>query len=399
MSYDLAPGIPIGFDIGGEADFRPPTALAASLAAIDSTMTPSTEYRWQLIAAKCRALMAGYDARWSYGPYLPVAVEQVVTSELYNPETNRRSRTFTVAGKLDLTARRGERVVLIDHKTTSDDISDPNSPYWRQLVVESQPSHYMLLEWLNGRKVDEAVWDVVRKPGISPKKLSKAELQSAAITKTYQGVRIYQASVDALSKDPDGRETLEMYEVRLVNDCTKERPEWYFQRRAVPRLDAEVREHAGELWDHGQDILQARNTERHPRNSGACLLYGSPCAFLGICSGHDTPDSNNWKKKTWMHAELPVLDGDGREVLTNSRIRSFQTCRRKHYFEYELGIERLDEEERETLFFGNLWHEAQAAYWKFLINQGEQHHVSSSDAAPATEVGITATTNETPFTF
>jgi CRISPR/Cas system-associated exonuclease Cas4 (RecB family) len=65
--------------------------------------------------------------------------------------------------------------------------------------------------------------------------------------------------------------------------------------------------------------------------------------------------------------ELPGIEGDGRNVLTNSRIRCFQTCRRKHFYEYELGVERQDEEEREALYFGNLWHAALEAW--FLASQ------------------------------
>ena len=96
------------------------------------------------------------------------------------------------------------------------------------------------------------------------------------------------------------------------------------------------------------------------------MNYGSPCVYLGICSGYDTPDSEKWQRKGNVHVELPTLQGDGRDVLTNSRIRCFQTCRRKHYYQYELGIERIDEEEREALYFGNCWHTAQEAYFNAL---------------------------------
>jgi CRISPR/Cas system-associated exonuclease Cas4 (RecB family) len=45
-----------------------------------------------------------------------------------------------------------------------------------------------------------------------------------------------------------------------------------------------------------------------------------------------------------------------KELLTNSRVRTFQTCKRKHYFEYELAVSRVNEEERESLFFGTMLH-------------------------------------------
>jgi hypothetical protein len=309
-----------------------------------------------LIAAKCIALMRGYAYRWRDSPFLIDEVETVVVGDLYNIGTEAKSRTFRSGGKLDVRARERvtERRVLIDHKTCSQDIADPNAPYWRQLSIEGQVSHYMLLLWQQGLNVDYGLWDVLRKPSIAPKLLAKKDKLEVLATASY-----YQdpLSRDELSEFEAGdRETLPMYTSRLAYDCMHERPEWYLQRRQVPRLDNEIAEYAEELWGHSQDIILARRVNRHPRNSGACMNYGSPCKFLGICSGHDTPDSANWQVKAQVHVELPTLDGDGRDVLTNSRIRTFQTCRRKHFYQYELGIEKNDEEEREALWFGTLYH-------------------------------------------
>lgn len=326
-----------------------------------------------LIAAKCLGLLTGYAARWQNSPYRIDDVEAVITSDLYNAETEHKSRTFTVAGKIDVRATEintGARVIF-DHKTTSQDISDPDSTFWRQLVIEGQVSHYMLLEWLNGHKVDYAIWDVVRKPGISPKLLSKKDCETVIRFGTFYGTDLARQDRDELAAT--GRETLNMYAARLAVDCIAERPEWYFQRRSIPRLDTEIREYAAELWDHSQEIILARRHNRHPRNSGACMTYNSPCQFLGICSGYDTPDSDKWTRKAWVHPELPILDGDGKEVLTNSRIRTFQTCRRKHQLQYEIGIERIDEEEKEALFFGTLWHSALEQFFLALKSQQERN--------------------------
>jgi hypothetical protein len=359
--------------------------VAAALAALDSLQS-FTESQ-ALVLAKCRALIYGYDARWQNSPYAIESAEEVVTAELWNPETNRRSRSFTLAGKIDVNAFHGERRVLIDHKTTSEDISDPNSTYWRQLAIEGQAAHYMLMQWLNGAKVDDAVWDVMRKPETRPKKVeSKIDRAQILRESTYFGVRLSYDSLRHL-RETD-RESYEMYEARLRWDCTENRPEWYFQRRSVPRLDAQLREWAGDLWGHSQDLLIARREGRWPKNSGACMTYGRPCKFLGLCSGYDTPESDRWRRKKWMHAELPVVEGqDGRDVLTMSRIRTFQTCRQKHYLEYELGIERTDEDEAEALYFGNCWHLALEAYF---LNQKEQQQNGNATDSPENGFGAVA---------
>jgi hypothetical protein len=363
--------------------------LQQAIAAINAAVPPTSEPSQLLVAAKCRGLIAGYHERWKDAPYVTETVEEMVESELWNPDTQRKSRSFRIAGKIDWTGKQGNRQVIFDHKTTSDDISDPASPYWRQLVVEAQPSHYMLLLWLNERKVDDAVWDVIRKPGISPKALSKHEAQAATFSNLYCGHRISEESIERLQYD--GRETLEMYEARLAQDCTKERPDWYFQRRSIPRLDTDIHEHAVDLWGHSQDILHARRENRYPRNSGACMLYRSPCKFLGLCSGHDSPDSDNWRKKANVHTELPMLAGDGRDVLTNSCIKVFQTCRKKFYFEYVAGIERQDEEEREALFFGNIWHLALESY--FSNRKKPQGETNGNHASGSSLIGGETTTS------
>lgn len=348
------------------------SALQNALAAINSV--PIYDDSKELISAKCRALMAGYHERWHTQQYVPLDVEVVLESPIVNPETNRQSRTLSQAGKLDVIALHGERTVLIDHKTCSQDIADPDSPYWRQLVVESQVSHYMLLGWLNGRKFDDAVWDVIRKPTISPKKITKAEKVSVVADGMYHGRLMGDGS--RYSLQTEDRETLEMYEARLARDCTNVRPEWYFQRRSVPRFDGELLEYAGELWMHSKDILHERKRELPVRNSGACMLYGSPCVYLGVCSGHDTIDSDKWARKENVHNELEI--DDGRNVVTNSRIRCFQTCRRKHFYQYELGIERVDAEDKEALYFGSLMHVALESWFTTYLEETE--NVNNSTA-------------------
>jgi len=340
--------------------------------------------RQKLVLAKCRALVRGYDARWSGAGYVPESVEQTKLADLYNPDTTGKSKTFQVAGKLDVVARYMNRRILIDHKTTSQDISDPNAPYWRQLVVEGQVSHYMLLQWMHGEKCDDAMWDVIKKPNISPKKITKAEIKAVVSLGEYFGLRVSEADKQTFVAGSE-RETPAMYEARLVHDCINERPDHYFARRSVPRMDAEILDYARDLWQHSQDILYTRQQERlPPRNSGACLLYGTPCKFLGICSGHDSADSDRWQKKAAIHPELPTIE-NGKQLLTNSRIRCFQTCRRKHYYEFDLAIERQDEDEKEALFFGTVLHAGLEAWWGTYLP--EDCNDSSDRESPASGAG------------
>lgn len=317
----------------------------------------------RLIAGKCWGLLTGYDARWDKSIYQIDDVECVLTADLWNPESGRKSRSFTIAGKIDVrvteiaTGQRG----IIDHKTTSDDIADPASDYWRKLVVEGQPSHYHLLEWLNGEKIDKAIWNCIRRPGISPKAVSKADAAIVNSTGLYFDYPLTEDDKGQFAVDQ--RETVMMYAARLADDCTNLRPEWYFARRAVPRMEEEIRAHALDLWDHAQNILNMRQNDRYPRISAACMLHNSACTYLGLCSGHDSLDSGKWATKAFVHPELPIIgQGRGVDVLTNSRIQTL-ICSQKHYLKYELGVEKVDQEDRDVILFGNLMHEALEQYY------------------------------------
>ena len=348
-------------------------ALNQANAAIDRETAGNPDMA--LMRAKARGLMAGYHLRWQNQEYTAISVEETITADLYNPTTGARSRTFMLGGKMDVRGELNGQSVVIDHKTTSDDIADPNGTYWRQLIIESQLSHYLLLEWLNGRKPDNAMWDVIRKPSISPRQLTKAEQKEITFDKKWFGAQLSDEQIaEAMST---GRETMDLYEYRLIHDCTAERPDRYFQRRTIPRLDSEIFEYAGEVWDHGQDMIIARRENRNPRNSGSCMAYGTPCQFLGVCSGYDNIDSDKWQRSAWVHPELVQIEGtNGSELLTNSRIRTWQTCRRKHFYQYEKGIERT--EDRDSLIFGNLMHVALAAWWECFIPNKEEAHVNAS---------------------
>lgn len=272
--------------------------LAAALEAVNRASSDRDDIR----AAKVRGLMAGYDARWADSDWQAIGVEEEFVLPVVNPETGRASRTWMHAGKFDGIAAYKGKTCLVEHKTTSEDVSDPNSPYWRRLAIDSQVSGYVLANWQNGRKLDGTMYDVIRKPGIRPKQLDQKTRRAIASLGEYCGTRI---SEDLRQQIIDGgdTETAELYEIRLAAD-TLAQPGKYFQRRFVPRLDSELAEWANELWDVAKDIQNARRMGRFYRNSSACMNYGTPCEFLGVCSGHESIASDRWRKREAVHAEL-----------------------------------------------------------------------------------------------
>jgi hypothetical protein len=337
------------------------SALHAALAGIDEAAgTEPTKER-----AMARGLMRGYHAEWQNQPDRAEAIEEEFRCAIYNLQAKRTStsKTLSMGGKIDVISHRYGKRYVVDHKTTSDAIEDMDGTFWRQLAIESQVDMYLLAEYYQGRHVDGAIWDVIRKPAIRPKKIAKADQRRIVSERRYCNVPLSDEEVQHVVDHGD--ESADLYEYRVACDCIQE-PRKFFQRKPVFRLEHELAAFADELWDLAQAVVQARRTAatRLPlRNSGACMLYGRPCQYLGICSGHDTPESSNWQARPSVHAELEN-NGDGRDLLTHSRIKCFQQCQRKHHYRYELAIERVDREKSAALAFGTTMHRGLECWWK-----------------------------------
>ncbi|MHB1426417.1 MAG: PD-(D/E)XK nuclease family protein, partial [Gemmataceae bacterium] len=187
-------------------------------------------------------------------------------------------------------------------------------------------------------------------------------IETAAVRSSclYCDRRLSPEACRQFSLAPDGRETPEMFQARLIQD-TRERPDWYFGRQLVTRLEKELLTYAEELWRTAKDIHAAESSGDDRRNDVACFAFHRPCEYLGLCAGHDDPTRTHWRQLPTLHPELedPTC---GPTTLTHSRISTFATCRRKHFYRYRLGITRWDIPE--PLTFGSLFHEALAAWWR-----------------------------------
>jgi len=334
----------------------------------------------EITAAKIAGLMIGYHARWSEELLEPLEVEsQFKGVPILNPRTDRRSRTFTQAGMLDAVVRDSLGTFSIEHKTTSEDIEDPNSPYMQQLAVDSQISMYDLAHRQTKFKLDGCIYDIIRKPTINPKQIPKGSMKKTdeenfgtllEITgaKQYFGFDVtheeWGNAIAASTLKAKVHETPALFARRLAYDCCT-RPDRYYRRQVIVRMNWMVAEWAQELWNTADTMREERKQSGLPRKisgGNTCFSYNRPCSFLGICSGYDTPDGDNWVKREKRHSELD-LDCDGLNVLTNSRIKTWNSCPRKHYYRYTLAIERRDEERSDALYFGSAFHKALEAWF------------------------------------
>ncbi len=116
---------------------EPETALSAALAAVaDGAADPFVQVRIE-------ELLRGYDTRWHDQGYEVAGVEDSFEGPLLNPATMQPSRTWRLAGKINARAVVDGRRLIVEHKTSSEDIT-PGAPSWVKLQMDHQLSIYML---------------------------------------------------------------------------------------------------------------------------------------------------------------------------------------------------------------------------------------------------------------
>jgi len=243
-------------------------------------------------AAMARALITGYDARWGDQTFKVLAVEAEFYTPLVNPETGAASRSWQLAGKIDVLVQdEHDRVLSIEHKTSSEDIT-PGSQYWKRLRLDGQVSVYFKGAKALGYDIEECLYDVIGKPQQRPLKATPVENRKFTKDgKLYANLREFD-------------ETPEEYFARIAN-AIGEDPTRYFARGSVVRLEAEMDEAMFDIWAIAQQLRSGMTADRFPRNPDACVSYGRTCPYFGVCSGESSLDDPLlFKKLNSVHPEL-----------------------------------------------------------------------------------------------
>lgn len=193
----------------------------------------------EMSAATCAAMLAAYYQ--VYG-------EVDATIKDLQPETSFRyrlpgSNLWDVVGVIDgLGVTHDGRRVLVEYKTTSSSL-DADSDYWLRLKYNMQILMYVDASIRLHQRPDYIIYDVSRKPSISPKDIPQLDDNGKKIVLDSHGQRVFKAdgspreSSDkaaghTLSTRP---ETPEEFSTRLYQDILT-RPEFYFARKEVAVL-------------------------------------------------------------------------------------------------------------------------------------------------------------------
>jgi hypothetical protein len=248
---------------------------------------------YELVRAE--ALISGYHYRWNEfaDAYEVISVEVKFRTALVNPQTGASSRIWELGGKLDVLVRKreGGDVYLVEHKSTSEDIG-AGSEYWRRLRMDGQVSIYYEGAAALGHHVAGCIYDVLKKPALRPHKATPVE------------DRKYKKDGALYANQRESDETPEEFRARLV-EAIAEAPDKYFQHGDVVRLEGEVAEALWDIWQIAQQLNEAANRDRFPRNPDACSVFGRTCEFLDVCSGGGSlDDATRFKRLDHVHPEL-----------------------------------------------------------------------------------------------
>jgi hypothetical protein len=245
-------------------------------------------------AARIEVSLLGYLARWKDEPFELVAAEKEFRAPLVNPDTGAPSKTWELAGKLDVLVRDHRGLVwIMEHKTSSEDISC-GSQYWEKLRLDSQISNYFNGARSLGFEPEGVIYDVLKKLGLKPLKATPIE------SRKYKK----DGTLYAAQREQD--ETPEGFKLRLI-ETTAENPDGHFVRGEVVRLEQEEIESARDVWQLGKFIRESQLSNRWPRNPEACSRYGRMCEFWPVCTKTaDLTDETRFAK-TKPHQELELV--------------------------------------------------------------------------------------------
>jgi hypothetical protein len=255
---------------------------------------------WAVERVTVERLLHAYFLRYQGDGLKTIATEQEFCLPLINPETGADSPLWRLAGKIDRIVQLPDgRLAVLETKTSSSSLDD-GSDYWARLRLDSQISLYYYAARQLGYEVQTVLYDVVRKPLIDVMRATPLEKR-----KFTKDGRLY-----ANQRDRD--ETPDEFAERLTSDIAA-RPEFYFARKEIPRLEADLAEAQAEWWQQAHLLRECQRTGRWFRNTQSCL-QPFRCEYCEICFTGARPEESiptGFRRVENVHPELRGESSDG----------------------------------------------------------------------------------------
>ena len=245
-----------------------------------------------------RRLLYGYDWYWKESGIEYLEAEQGFNLPLRNPATGKPTPIFMMAGKIDGIANVNDRMAVVEHKLLGESL-ESDSDLWDRYVIDHQVSLYVIAARLLGYDVMSVLGDFTRKPTIKPEKVPELDSDGKKIVLDHANNRVYndpkskaekEAGRGAPRQTGDTKKgyvlqsrpmTIQEWGDKLTKDI-EQRPEFYFCRREIPRLEDQLIEFQEEMWDLQQEIRAAQQKGRWYRvaNRNTCGF----CSYFHMCT-------------------------------------------------------------------------------------------------------------------
>ncbi len=297
---------------------------------------------------KARAASLAYLYKYEDEGLVCRGIEVPFTLPILDPETGERTGRW-YGGLIDAIIELDGHLWLCDHKTAS----NADKSYWDELKTNPQLSMYLLAAKQIGLNVRGFLWDVIRKPGISPKALSKADIKELDESSSYCNLPYTGEPVQYGDK-----ENARLFGMRLFRKYVDESDK-QFERRKIFRQEFSLYDYLVDLNDITKQIEDLRVSVeaggRSTRNLSNCKSFNRLCDYHSVCAGEvDIDDDVLFRKKSKAKREG---GGPASGSYSTSQISLYQGCQRKWVHRYVDKVEPIGLQ-AESLYFGTLVHSA-----------------------------------------
>jgi RecB family exonuclease len=254
------------------------------------------KHQWHI----ARAMFAGYADQYAAEEFEVVEVEKEFQAEIRNPDTNRLSQTFVIAGKADGIVRMGGELYLLEHKTASAITSD----YLDRLWTDTQIALYCHYLRELGYPIVGVIYNV----------LLKTRLKQRA-GETQQEFETRRAELAA--KNKSGRSTARQQMPETDDEFRARLHAWYarpesFHRERIYLSEDRMAMLQEEVWEITQQYLDARRRGKWLLNTSNCFSFQRPCEYLPYCQSGFSPNvRDNLFEVAPPHEELVELTVGG----------------------------------------------------------------------------------------